>query len=72
MEYTPCTGGLLAVRCPTVFETSHAPSQQRYFRLDSLGEAGWLEALRLDEYAPRRSWRPSALQQVFFEYTEAI
>ena len=46
--------GLLVVRCPTVFETSHAPSQQRYFRLDSLGEAGWLEALRLDEYAPRR------------------
>jgi hypothetical protein len=40
VEYAPCTGGLLAVRCPTLFEASHAPSQQRLLRLDSLGEAG--------------------------------
>jgi hypothetical protein len=72
VEYAPCTGGLLAVMCPIIFETSQAPSQQRLFRLDSLGEAGWLKALGLDEYAPRRPWRQSALQQVLFVYTEAI
>ena len=72
VEYAPGTGGLLAVRCPTLFETSHAPPQPRLFRLDALGEAGWLKALRLDEYAPRRPRRPSALQQVLFVYTEAI
>jgi hypothetical protein len=72
VEYAPCTGGLLAVRCPTLFETSHAPSQQRLLRLDSLGEAGWLKAFRLAEYAPRRPQRPSALKQVLFVYTEAI
>jgi hypothetical protein len=57
---------------PTLFETSHAPSQQRLLRLDSLGEAGWLKTIRLAEYAPRRLWRPTALQQVLFVYTEAI
>jgi hypothetical protein len=37
-----------------------------------LGEAAWLKALRLAEYAPRRPQRPSALKQVLFVYTEAI
>jgi hypothetical protein len=60
------------VRCPTLFETSHAPLQQKLFRLDALGKAGWLKALRLDKYAPRRPRRPPALQQVLFAYTEAI
>ena len=33
---------------------------------------GGLKALTLDEYAPRRSRCPLAVQQVLFNYTEAM
>ena len=36
--------------------------QQRLFALDALGEDGWLKALRLDAYAPRRPAPPQVLQ----------
>jgi len=39
---------------------------------ETLGEGGWLKALKLDEYAPRRSPRPQASQQVLFPYAEAL
>jgi len=67
-------GRLLTVTRPTLFETSHPRSrpQRRLFGLEVLGESGWLKALKLEEYAPRRRRRPSALQQVLFSYTEAI
>jgi hypothetical protein len=38
----------------------------------ALGEEGWLKALKLGEYAPRKPRRPGALQQVLFAYTKAI
>jgi hypothetical protein len=67
------SGRLLAVRKPTLFETSHAAGQMRLFGLaETLGEDGWLRALRLDDYAPRSSRRPTMLQQVLFAYTDAI
>ncbi len=67
------TGRLLEVRRPTLFETPFAPGQMRLFGLaETLGEEGWLKALRLEDYAPRRSRRPRMLQQVLFAYTDAV
>jgi hypothetical protein len=66
-------GRLLAVRRPTLFETSHIARQMRLFGLtEALGEDGWLKALRLEDYAPRAARRPDMLQQVLFAYTDAI
>jgi hypothetical protein len=39
---------------------------------EGLGEDGWLKALRLEDYAPRRSGRPEMLLQVLFAYTDAL
>ena len=64
------TGRLLEVRRPMLFETSHASCQPRLFGLDSLGEGGWLKAVRLEDYAARRT-RPAPLQQAPFPYHEA-
>jgi hypothetical protein len=44
--------------------------QPKLFGLDSLGEGGWLKALRLEDYAPRRP-RAGSLQQALFPYHEA-
>lgn len=66
-------GRLLEVRRPTLFETSHASGQPRLFGLaETLGDDGWLKALRLDDYAPRKQPRPQMLQQILFAYTEAV
>jgi putative transposase len=74
VDYEAKSGKLLAVRSPTLFESSHRRSlpQPRLFGLEALGEAGWLKAIKLEEYAPRRLRWPSALQQVLFAYIEAI
>lgn len=66
------SGRLLAVTRPRLFETPHASPQMRLFGLQSLGTDGWLQALKLAEYAPRRPRKPLSLQQVLFPYTEAI
>lgn len=51
--------------------TSHAlPAKP--LRLFALDEAGWLKALKLEGYAPRRSRKPRALQEALFPYLEAI
>lgn len=42
--------------------------QPQLFEFADLGEGGWLKALKLGEYSPRRSWRPQALQGVLFAY----
>ena len=57
---------------PRLFETSYMLALFRLFDLeDALGE-GWLKALKLEEYAPRRPQWSQALQQVLFTYTEVI
>ncbi len=67
------TGKLLEVGKPTLFETSYAPGQMRLFSLaETLGEDGWLKAVRLEDYAPRSSRQPIVLQQVLFPYAEAF
>ena len=44
----------------------------RLFRLDALGETGWLKALKLERYAPRRPKGSLALQQALFPYLDAL
>jgi hypothetical protein len=68
----PGTGELRSVARPRLFESSHGRDrpQRRLFALDSLGEGGWLKALRLSGYAPRRpAARPQALQEVLFPFS---
>jgi hypothetical protein len=73
VEHEPSTGKLRRVGRPTLFETSFLLGQPRLFDLaQALGEEGWLKALRLGEYASRKSRRPEVLQHVLFAYTEAI
>ena len=65
-------GRLLEVKKATPFETPFVPGQMRLFGLaEALGEDGRLKALRLEDYAARRPWRPPALQQALFPYHEA-
>lgn len=68
------TGRLQAVSGPRLFETSSQRSrpQLRLFALGDLGEAGWLKALKLEGYAPRRPTAPQALQQALFLCAEAL
>ena len=67
------SGRLLEVKKPTLFETRFSSGQMRLFGLaEGLGEDGWLKALRLEDYAPRSSRQPTALQQVLFSYAETI
>lgn len=64
---------LLEVGRPTLFETPHVSGQPRLFSLaETLDDDGWLKALRLQDYAPRRRSRPGMLQQVLFAYTDAV
>lgn len=72
IEYRPDTGKLLEVARPTLFETASAAPQPRLFALSILGETEWLKALKLNEYAPRCSGSPAALQQALFSYLEAM
>lgn len=75
--YRPATGSMAAkltnVARPILYETSYRPPQLRLFKLeDVLGDTGWLKALKLNEYTPRRHRRPRALQEVLFSYLDAV
>ncbi|MDP9425485.1 MAG: helix-turn-helix domain-containing protein [Actinomycetota bacterium] len=73
VEFVAGTEELRAIGKPRLFETSYDElTQLRLFALDTLGQGGWLKALKLDGYAPRRPRRPQALQQVLFPYLDAI
>ncbi len=51
------------VKKPTLFGTPFASGQMRLFGLsETLGDSGWLKALRLEDYVARRPRCPSALQ----------
>ena len=67
----PKTGELLRMGRPRHVETSRVTAKRRLFGLDSLGEGGWLKAMRLAGYAPRNPRRPEGLQQTLFAYHEA-
>jgi putative transposase len=73
VHYSPGSTGLRQVGRVTLFETSIVVHQPRLFDLaEVLGEEGWLKAIKLEEYAPRRRRGSSALQQVLFTYMEAV
>jgi hypothetical protein len=59
----PGSDKLQDVGKPILFETSHRRyrTQERLLGLEEALGAGWLKALKLDEYAPRRPRRPLAL-----------
>ncbi len=69
VELASETGKPTAVRSARLFETTYVLPQLRLFALE---EAGWLTALKLEEYAPRRSSDPMALQEVLFPYLDAL
>jgi transposase InsO family protein len=63
---------LESVTNPHLFATGYRSPQPRLFGLDSLGEGGWLKALRLKGYAAYARRRPDALQQALFPYLDAL
>ena len=71
VDVEAATGKLRSVGKPRLFEAPRALRQPRLFALDSLGEGGWLKALRLEGYAHRAPRRPMGLQQTLFPYHEA-
>jgi putative transposase len=69
VEFVAGTGELREVARPRLFETPHAVPQPKLFALNALGDEGWLKALRLEGYAPRRPRRPRALQEALFPFS---
>ncbi len=69
VELSRETGKPKAVGDARLFETPYALPQLRLFASD---DAGWLKALKLTEYAPRKAPRPQALQAVLFPYLDAL
>ena len=69
VELSRETGKPTAVGGARLFGTSYAMPQPRLFALD---EAGWLKALKLERYAPRKPVGLMALQEVLFPYLDAL
>lgn len=70
-EYSE-SGRLRQVSTPRLFETRYRLPQPRLFGLDDvLGESGWVKAIRLEEYAPRKARSPGPMQQPLFAHKEA-
>ena len=63
------TGQLRSVGRPKLFGTSVAVAQPRLFGLEALGETGWLKALKLEGYAPRKRGPPQSLQGALFPFS---
>ena len=53
VEFAAGTGKPRAVARPVLFGTTILLRQPTLFGFDSLGEGGWLKAVRLADYAPR-------------------
>jgi hypothetical protein len=73
VQFASGTRELQSVGRARLYETSHSPPQLRLFGLNALGEGGWLKALKLVGYAPRR--RPSGPlvpQEAMFPYLDAL
>jgi hypothetical protein len=69
VSYSPGAPKLDGVTNPRLFATRYRPAQLKLFALEeTLGEAGWLKALRLQEYAARSRATPQSLQQSLFPY----
>lgn len=57
-----------------LFETPYRHNRQQMSLFDpsALGESGWIKALRLEDYAPRKPCRPQMLQEVLFSYLDTV
>ena len=70
VEYRPARAGaageLRQVRCLELFETAHPLPQPRLFVLEEALGDGWLKALKLEEYAPRRTEQVRLVQEALF------
>jgi hypothetical protein len=71
VKYLPDTKKRVRMSRPRLFETSGVLPQLRLFGLQALGEAAWLRALKLEEYATRQPRQQEALQPLF-AYLDAI
>jgi len=69
VELSRETGKPKEVSGARLFETSYVLPQLRLFARE---EAGWLKAMKLEGYAPRRPAGPMALQEVLFPYLDAL
>jgi len=74
VDRIPGSDKLRDVGRPALFETSRRRGlpQARLFGLEEVLGDGWLKALKLREYAPRRPRQPEALQGVLFPYLDAL
>jgi putative transposase len=74
VEVDAATGELRSVGRPRLYETLHRRNwpEQRLFSLESLGEGGWLKAMKLAGYALRGPGRAQMLQQALFPYADAL
>ncbi len=73
VQYSPANAKLRKVGRAILFETSIVTHQPRLFDFtEALGEKGWLKALKLEDYAPRRPRQLQMLQEVLFSYLDAI
>src|SRR5215212_11386046 len=76
--YSPAAGGsvgrLREVKNPRLFATRyhHSPQLRLIGLEDVLGEAGWLKAMRIKEYARRNSRQTGTLQGALFSYASTI
>jgi transposase len=68
VEILPGSTKLKGVSRPELFENSNVLPQLRLFGLEALGDGRWLKSLKLDEYAPRGSRRPTMLQAALFPF----
>ena len=73
VEYSARANLLREVKRPRLFETAYrrGSTQPRLFELATLGEGGWLKALKLDGYAPRTPRRPREVQDALFPFLAA-
>ncbi len=64
--------GYLRVNRDTVYQALKRWIEEGEKGLEEVLGDGWLKALKLREYAPRRRRQPEALQQVLFPYLDAL
>jgi transposase InsO family protein len=70
VEFSATTGKPKKIARPVLFGTAIALPQPRLFELSTLGDSGWLKAMRLRDYALRKA-RAGSLQQNLFPFHEA-
>lgn len=73
-EKLTSNANLQQITAEQFFDSPYGKSRQqaRLFELTALGDSGWIKALRLEDYAPRKPRKPEMLQEVLFSYLDAV